>query len=381
MLENISLDDPAEGSAWFTNFVEPLADSFDPVNAVRYVSLFCSVLEPITGASAEAMATRYERVRRPKRFSGPDPQDVFVLSRVTLGADIAIAGVLLYAAKLKFPNARIWFTGPVKSYELFAADPRILHAPAPYNRSGSIRERIQASLDLARVVDHPGAIVLDPDSRLTQLGLVPVCPEDQYYFFETRFSDEPGSLSQMATRWVEATFGIAGARPYIAPPPVEAFASITVSLGVGGNSAKRVPDPFERMFMEELSRTGIGVLVDKGAGGEESERVMRAVDGLPFISVFDGSFAEFAGHIAQSLGYAGYDSAGQHAAAAAGIPLVAVFAGYPNARFLERWHPTGPGPVRIKRASDAAPDRLAGSTVTALLEVIRSAYSPEPANT
>ena len=34
--------------------------------------------------------------------------------------------------------------------------------------------------------DDPQSIVVDPDSRLTQLGLVPVCADERYYFFESR---------------------------------------------------------------------------------------------------------------------------------------------------------------------------------------------------
>ena len=32
----------------------------------------------------------------------------------------------------------------------------------------------------------PNSIVIDPDSRLTQLGLLPICREEDYYFFESR---------------------------------------------------------------------------------------------------------------------------------------------------------------------------------------------------
>jgi len=38
--------------------------------------------------------------------------------------------------------------------------------------------------------------------------------------------------------------------------------------------------------------------------------------------------------------YVGYDSAGQHVAAAAGIPLISIFAGFPAPRMFDRWRPT-----------------------------------------
>ncbi len=350
MSANISLNDAAAARAWFADVIEPLADSFDPANVDRYVHLFAEVLSQIDQTSAESIVSRYVRVRHPRRFSGPDPADVFVLSRVTLGADAAITSVLLDGAKRRFPNARIWFAGSLKGHELFASDPRVLHVPVAYNRTGSVLERIAASRSLTDQLDRPNSIVLDPDSRLTQLGLVPACAEDRYFFLETRASDAHGTLGDLASRWIAQTFDVEGARAYVAPPPPEVTADITVSLGVGGNPAKRLPDPFERELLVALAGAGRRVLVDQGAGGEESERVIRASAGLPNIRLFEGSFARFAAAIRASRVYVGYDSAGQHAAAACGIPLIALFAGYPNERFVERWRPSGPGPVSVLRA-------------------------------
>ena len=57
---------------------------------------------------------------------------VYVLSRITLGADVAVTSVLLDAAKRRYPSAEIFFVGPRKNYELFEADPRISHREVPY---------------------------------------------------------------------------------------------------------------------------------------------------------------------------------------------------------------------------------------------------------
>jgi hypothetical protein len=56
---------------------------------------------------------------------------------------------------------------------------------------------------------------------------------------------------------------------------------------------------------------------------------------------WEGSFAAFAAIIAASRLYVGYDSAGQHVAAACGVPLVSIFAGFPAPRMFHRWRPTG----------------------------------------
>jgi len=54
---------------------------------------------------------------------------------------------------------------------------------------------------------------------------------------------------------------------------------------------------------------------------------------------WEGSFAGFAAIVAQSRLYVGYDSAGQHAAAASGVPLICIFAGFPSPRMFDRWRP------------------------------------------
>jgi len=45
--------------------------------------------------------------------------------------------------------------------------------------------------------------------------------------------------------------------------------------------------------------------------------------------------------------FIGYDSAGGHVAAAAGTPLVSIFAGALCERTFQRWRPTGPGPAKV----------------------------------
>jgi Glycosyltransferase family 9 (heptosyltransferase) len=219
---------------------------------------------------------------------------------------------------------------------------------APYDRTSTLQGRIDAHRGLVTLLDHPASIVLDPDSRLTQLGLVPVCPDSSYFFFDSRAygAATSASLGTLAAQWATETLGVAEARAYIAPTPTDAAPRVTVSFGVGENPAKRVSEAFEIEVLQHLVRLGAKILVDQGAGGEEAERVKHAVRqtaGLPGqVEMFSGPFATFAAHIARSPLYVGYDSAGQHAAAALRIPSITVFAGYPNQRFLERWKPTGP---------------------------------------
>ncbi len=343
---------PEGTRAFFTSVIEPLGDLFEPALCEEYVRLFSRVLECMTPLKAGAVAARFARIRQ--RADVPsDVRSVFVLSRVTLGADVAVTSVVLDAAKKRFPDARIYLVGARKNWELFEADPRIGFLPAPYARGATLRDRLDVSLGLRALLDQPHSLVIDPDSRLTQLGLVPVCAEDRYLLFESRSygSGTADPLPVLTKRWVSEVLQIAEARAFVAPVSMDQpAADVTVSLGVGENPAKRMADPFERDLFLFLERTGASVLVDYGAGGEESERVARAL--RPGMRTWRGSFAPFASQIARSKVYFGYDSAGQHVAAACGVPVVCVFKGEASERTFARWRPHGLGSATVIRDGD-----------------------------
>jgi len=322
-----------EGRALLSIVVERLGDLFEPALCRTYERMFTQVIEHACPELIPRLRTRSES------HAAPATADrVYVLSRITLGADVAVTSVLLDAAKLRYPDTEIVFVGPRKSYEMFEADPRIRHLPAPYARSGALIDRLRASASL----QFDDGIVIDPDSRLTQLGLISVCDERNYFFFESRgYGGESGkSLAELASLWAEKVFGVHDARPFVAPIPLsEAPADITVSLGVGESAAKRIDGDFECELLRALTETGGSILVDKGGSMEERERVERAV--LPGMRTHDGAFAPFAAQISRSKLYVGYDSAGQHVASACGVPLITIFKGFAGERTLARWRPKG----------------------------------------
>ena len=319
-----------EGRALLSIVVERLADLFEPRPCDTYERLFTQVIERVCPELRP-------RIRREKKPCAPprSADRVYVLSRVTLGADVAITSVLIDAAKRRYPDAEIVFVGPRKSYELFEADTRVRHQPAPYARGGSLVERLQASAALRL----EGGIVIDSDSRLTQLGLISICDERDYFFFPSRaYAGE--RLPDIAAAWAREVFGVEDARPYIAPlPSVGEPADITVSLGVGENPAKRLDDDFERELLRTLAEAGASVLVDKGGSTEERKRVERAL--LSGMRTHDGAFAPFAAQIARSKLYVGYDSAGGHVASVCGIPLISIAKGFASVRAAARWRPNG----------------------------------------
>lgn len=365
-----------EGShALFGIVVERLADLFEPALCDTYAALFSHVIEfACPELSAMDLLERYRRVRLPRRFTGDAlrVKDVFVLSRVTLGADVAITSLALDAAKRRFPEARIHLAGTRKSYEMFAADPRVVFAPVHYGRTSTLRGRLAVWPELERLLSQPDSLVIDPDSRLTQLGILPVCAEENYYFFESRAFGEygPETLSDLTKRWLRETFDVPDSRAYIAPehrPESVGRPMIAVSLGVGENPAKRVRDPFEEGLLRALAKRGAVIAIDEGAGGEEKERVERAIARSgAVVRVLEGSFAEFAAVISASSLYVGYDSAGQHVAAACGVPLATIFSGFVSARMLNRWRPSGPGRIAVVPVHDPDPEIVLAEALRAI---------------
>lgn len=357
----------------FRVVAEGLGDRFEPKLCDAYAELFSEVIaRKVSGLHLSHLRNRYERVRTVRPFEG-DParvRHVLVLSRVTLGADVAVTSVLMDAARKKFPDARISLAGPRKNWELYAAA-GIGYVPVAYGRSGSLDSRLGIFDSLREVLCQPDSIVIDPDSRLTQLGLLPVCPEEDYFFFESRAFGGDGneSIGTLAGHWASQVFGVDGCEPFLIPAPLNTpSADITVSLGVGENPAKRVADPFEANLLQHLAQMG-KVLIDKGAGGEEAARVEDAMRGTGGeIKAWEGSFAGFAAHIAQSKLYVGYDSAGAHAAAALRVPVISIFAGFPAERMFERWRPTGSGKIVVIRAEGLSPAEVWDRTRAALKE-------------
>lgn len=336
------------GRALFSTVIERLGDLFEPKLCDTYADLMAAVIRRVCP----------ELVPRTRRFSGSraapsSAARVYVLSRITLGADVAVTSVILGAVKRRYPGAEILFAGPRKNFELFEADPRIRHFPAPYSRGGALADRLLASAALW----FDDGMVVDPDSRLTQLGMIRVCPDDAYVFFESRsYGGEGGDrLPDLASRWARETFGIEDARPFVAPRPVQGPpADITVSLGVGDNFAKRLDDDFERELVKILASIGAFVLVDKGATAEERRRVERALQ--PGTRTHEGPFAPFAAEIARSKLFVGYDSAAGHVASACGVPLISIANGFASERMFQRWRPNGVivrGPNPLEQVREA----------------------------
>ena len=85
-----------------------------------------------------------------------------------------------------------------------------------YSRRGGLIERLNVWIGLLELVENEistrpgqGFLVLDPDSRLTQLGVLPLAPASCYRFFNSRGkSGYPvkASISELTNIWLNAIF-------------------------------------------------------------------------------------------------------------------------------------------------------------------------------
>jgi hypothetical protein len=78
---------------------------------------------------ADHLVARYERIRRPRVLDrDPDPLKTFSFFRVSRSAPTSPSPASFWMPRNSaFPERAIWFTGPKKSWELFAADTRLRH--------------------------------------------------------------------------------------------------------------------------------------------------------------------------------------------------------------------------------------------------------------
>lgn len=453
--------------AFFTSLVERLADSFEPDAVSLYNRAFAQVtqacrlnpravqldheLEAFGFRSEEDLIARADKLRQVSRLtdsidSSGKVQRVIVLSRVTLGADVAITSVIIERMKRRFPAAEIVLVGGTKASELFGGDPRVRFKEISYLRGGITIERLLTWIDVLRCVrELTGGLrcgeylIVDPDSRLTQLGLLPIAKADvpargsqpleqhlaahrEYLFFPSREygSSTSLSLSELTSSWLDEVFGesvptysrvslrsndIGAARSLMNRIKRGSRPIIAINFGVGENQLKRVGGDFEASLVARLIREGAAIVLDKGAGEDETRRAdaviaeatrieregrrVRAVEITERILagaansehrdadvlVWNGRIGMLAGLIGESDLYIGYDSAGQHIAAALGVKCIDVFAGFSSPRMLERWRPAGRAKTRIVavdtlRSADGA-DEVAAMVLSHAREMLK----------
>jgi ADP-heptose:LPS heptosyltransferase len=451
-------DVKAATGAIFASLVEALADSFEPQAVTLYNRVFAQLIDFCRKTEQgerfdrelanfglereEDFIARAERLRHIRRLQQCAEEKrrikrAIVLSRVTLGADVAVTSIVIERLKTEFPNAEIVLVGGSKAVELFGGDARLRFNEIQYQRAGTLTERLLSWLEVLRSVRQLLAglseeeyFIADPDSRLTQLGLLPLVAEpdydnpktispksrpqifDNYLFFPSRElgNRTSHSISELTSVWLNAVFDgdektlpclrLKASDKDLAKALIRRMRQqdgrpiVAINFGIGENLCKRVSDGFEKQLVTRLLENGVKIIFDKGFGDGEIERanaVLAEAERLTYenrklkileidetnlptllngkppetkanqaiaananltdaiatdalaadVLVWQGRIGLLAALIGESNLYIGYDSAGQHIAAALGVPCVDVFAGYSSPRMLERWRPTG----------------------------------------
>ena len=398
----------------FGVIVERLCDDFEELQTETYNRLICQVagyLRTLPGGqrldaqlhgfhlqTQEQLYQRIESIRLSPDLplpAGLRPQKILVLSRVTIGADVAVTSVICQRLASAFPAAELVVLGNAKLQQIIAPASGLRIRELHYARHGGLVERFSVWLDLVVSVQEEleglgegEYLVFDPDSRLTQLGVLPLVPDRWYRFFNSRGKPGypvKGSISTLANVWLDAVLGkgeFAYPRVWVAQEQIEAAARfvrtqshagtrrvITLNFGVGGNQRKRVDGEFEaELVLRLLQEPETTVLLDMGFGEEETARSrhvlgraaaagiatqtlcfadLRSADPQARLLGIECDVGEIAALIARSDEFIGYDSACQHIGAALGVRTYTVFAGTSNARFIRRWHASGPNTSEI----------------------------------
>jgi ADP-heptose:LPS heptosyltransferase len=404
-------------AALFPSLIERLNDSFDPRACALYDRVMTQVIDFYRrqpkaerldeGLRSFGLENEADMLRRRSAIANEQRKlniekrckirRAVLLSRVTIGADVAVTSVIVARLREALPGAEFVLLGSSKLRDLYGGDPRLRIRELAYDRTGGVLSRLNSWLDVVQEIDHEKRdlkpdefLLIDPDSRLTQLGLLPLMRnESNYFFFESRGFQKSGAgrLGELASLWVDDLLETTGrAFPFVAlPGEHKAFGQeitrrmrgagasllVTVSFGVGGNQNKRLSDSFETELIRNLLEEST-VILDKGASTEERDQIDRIIDLLrdqgktihqvnernlaeslqqeslrSDLLTWDGGIGQFAGLISASDLYIGYDSAGQHIAAALGVPVLTIFVNSSSPAFGERWRSYGPGAIKF----------------------------------
>jgi len=431
----------------YRQIVEPLCDDFSANACTQIHQLLAGLIVFIAATTAgralhealaegqlsspEALLSRWRRLTSPAGFLTPKElkkiETILIPSRITAGADVAITSVLVQRLATALPQAEIILLGPNHLSELFHGLPRVKHLPFEVARHGNLADRLLFWPDLlsttgAALAGRPAerVLVVDPDSRLSQLGLLPLARGARTCHFPSQILTGPpgkGSLSALANHWLDIWLGKAApAFPMVAPPPAKVAAALgfcerlrgagaerllLINLGVGGDQRKSLSEEFERQLLDQLlARENTIIILDMGCGSEEKVKAEKLVALLAAagrktaqindeeLTTTSAPFRHGAIGLCSSIGtlaaltggvncYLGYDSCGQHLANGANVPAVTIFAGFPTERFLQRWSPLSRSrrsciiPVTDRNPSPA--------TTAALIELITKTVNQQAA--
>ncbi|TVR08717.1 MAG: hypothetical protein EA401_13590 [Planctomycetota bacterium] len=395
--------------AVFAQVVEPCNDRLDRAGRNAYAAVFpaivwaaCMADPGLRDACAQAgivdeqacyrgYARRRQRGHAPQSLNLPAKvRRVLVLSRVTIGADILLTSLLCQRVHQAFPQAEVVVVGDGKLQGLLGGWPWLRVCPLRYQRRGGLSERLHSWLALREVQESERPdCVLSPDSRLDQLGILPVADDDHCYALWENIQDQeqPQSLADLLDAWACTLFALP--HESVVHPSLAWDETTTAAHGQwqeclqgrrscackwdhGGNPLKALPQMAEVQIMRHCMEQGWFLVVDRGFGDEEraaSDALLRAggwdcldvdEDGVIGVRPEDLTPSQLAGHAilrfhGSIAGWSAlqaacgltlaYDSVGHHLAAASGVPVISICTGHSHANFPIAWQPRGPAAV------------------------------------
>jgi hypothetical protein len=316
----------------FSHVIEPLSDSFliqDRLTLQKVVAYLISRIRVLPkakllhekldqwGLSDEAaLLNRMERISSYKQFDAGllgKVKKIFVLSRVTLGADVLLNSPVIDKMRRRFPGAEIVLICNQKNGLLLKGNqPEVRIHHIQYGRRDVLLDRFLKWLNVIHALESETSelgqeedyITVNTDSRLLQSGLLPLLSpaiEDRRYFFWEpsihRETWEGTSQAEDLVQWLQATFGTESKTEKIYPKinfltQDDVFADkvyerlnsagkafvVSMSLGVGGNQEKRVRyrseivSHFEKSIVQKLLSDGVILILDRGYGKVEFDR-------------------------------------------------------------------------------------------------------------
>lgn len=365
--------------------------------------------------SDKDLLQRINRIRRNgnRLADKKNIKKILILSRVTIGADVAITSIIIQRLNEMYPAAEIILIGNSKLGEVYGDNAWIRISEISYSRKGGLMSRLVSWQRMLEIIENeslnlqPDQIVLiDPDSRISQLGVLPLVPEINYYFFDSRSDtsfNQKMSMVELTNSWIN---DITDSKEFRYPKvwiPDEYLRTagqlfnnlrdqgiekiIVANFGVGGNTRKSVGRNFEKKLLTTLLQNpNTVILLDKGFGDQERSYINSLIEeidqeGYPTMHMkfasrpkelinrgiigIESGIGEIAALIALADEFIGYDSACQHISAALGTPCLTIFAGSNNIRFIRRWSAHG-----RSRCSIVHVDILTGSRIVEIDDII-----------
>jgi ADP-heptose:LPS heptosyltransferase len=400
--------------ALFSIIIERLCDDFEDLQTETYnrvmahIITYCRKLRPAKKLdrflqefqiyTRDDLLVRINEIRLDSKILSPKRKvkKILLLSRVTIGADVAITSIIIQRLTKLFPSAEMVLIGDSKLNDIYGGNSRIRLSHMAYDRKGGLLDRLSSWQTVLNIIDQElsscpleNTILVDPDSRLSQLGVLPIIDPEHYFFFDSRSEVSLAcnlSMVQLTNSWLnKITDETDFHHPmvWLLPSNLQKATRlcdglrnngtrriIALNLGVGGNPRKKVGQRMELdLLLSLLQEPNTVILLDKGFGDDElqsSDALLAGVNARGFAihhAVFEQGLGnpnlnwgvigvetrigEIAALIANCDEYIGYDSACQHIAAALKIPCLTIFAGSNNMRFIRRWSAFGPNTCKI----------------------------------